>query len=443
MKIKIALIVALIFFSNQLFSQNVSQTVRKQSYRINLKNRIICYKESKDRISEKEFHKLIMANPRLVLEPVIDEYGTVEVFLVDTLRTDNKFRLDLSKRVKEGERFPPFYMKSITNKFIDSRKLNDKLILIRFDLPFMQPYNKGSNRSDFGELVAELQEIANIEAIIITESTRKEVSLEIGGSGNSYSAEIVPNGKYFSHRYLVVQFPSMILVGKNGRLISYYDNNDFVRLKSDIKKLKLASDRQHYDLRIPSRFICSNWHGMMYEDDRLSLQVGNNNYSLSNSGLLEINNKIEIQLLPEQYYMDDGASLLEDDDAIYVFLEYSVGDGGSSVLKKVNVSEAKVEWEVPILGFNMGLPVIDQNFAYVTAIGSIGKINLDLGKYEWKHNRLYDNKKSSFNHFDTILIHKNQVTFISTNRSPKNRGKTVVDKIVVDKRSGEILEIIK
>ncbi|MGZ2372055.1 hypothetical protein ACXR6G_19965 [Ancylomarina sp. YFZ004] len=225
------LLIALFFLSNYTFSQTRGVT-SKSIIDFNK----VYNKHTGEKISKSEFHNLHKANPNIVLEQVIDKYGEIESRLVDPFRKDSFQTRDISKRAQNGESFPPFVMKSITNRTLKSEELNDRYILIQFQLSFLKPFFNKKTLNEFNELVFELQKLVSIEGIVVTESSTKEIKEQIGES--TYKREIIPNGRNFNERYLVVDFPSMILVDKNGDLISYYKHSEIDKVISVIKKLK-------------------------------------------------------------------------------------------------------------------------------------------------------------------------------------------------------------
>jgi hypothetical protein len=78
---------------------------------------------------------------------------------------------------------------------------------------------------------------------------------------------------------------------------------------------------------------------------------------------------------------------------------------------------------------------IEDNYAYITAIGFVSKLDLRLGKYIWKHTDLYQ-KNAAFDFFDRPKIQGRKVIF----RGVSSDGKAPIN-IVVDKISGKIIAI--
>ncbi len=231
MKKYTVLLIALFFLSNHTFSQR-----RGITHKSTIDFSKVYNKLTGKLVSESEFLNLLKSNPNIVLESVIDKYGKVESLIVDPLRKDSFKTRDISKRVQNGESFPPFVMKSITNRTLKSEELNDRYILIQFQLSFLKPFFNDKALNEFNELVLELQKLVSIEGIVVTVSSAEEIKEQIGES--TYKQEIIPNGRNFNKRYLVVDFPSMVLVDKKGNLISYYGHNEIDKLISVINKLR-------------------------------------------------------------------------------------------------------------------------------------------------------------------------------------------------------------
>ncbi len=80
-------------------------------------------------------------------------------------------------------------------------------------------------------------------------------------------------------------------------------------------------------------------------------------------------------------------------------------------------------------GFNLGQPVIVGNMAYLSTIGSVGKIDLNTGKYVWKFDNLYENGK--YNNFYEPVFHEGDLVLFSDGQN----------SILINDRKGEILKM--
>ena len=119
-------------------------------------------------------------------------------------------------------------------------------------------------------------------------------------------------------------------------------------------------------------------------------------------------------------------------DTLFIFYTETDQDGATSRFEKINLTSRQRILTAEIYGFNLGLPYLIDNFAYVTTIGVAGKLNLDNGQYVYQYSDLYDHKKYSFNSFDTIIFKDNLTIFLS-----KNRNGNRVDSLIVNEKTGD------
>ena len=230
MRISLVLWVVLLSAVNAMYSQSMGV-----SYQNVFDVNRVYDKASGKHINADKVQRIIRDNPNIVFEQVIDKYGNIESRLLDTLKLSRKGNRDISKRVQKGEPFPPFVMKSLSNRILDSEKLKGGIILIQFQLMFREPFLKIKTIEEFEELVSEFRKTMDLEAIILTDSSKSEILENIDTS--KYISEFVPDGRNFNEKYLVVSFPSIVLIDTYGNLVSYYDPDEIDKLKLDIGKL--------------------------------------------------------------------------------------------------------------------------------------------------------------------------------------------------------------
>ena len=118
-------------------------------------------------------------------------------------------------------------------------------------------------------------------------------------------------------------------------------------------------------------------------------------------------------------------------DTLFIFYTETDNEGATSRLEKIDLKMRKSIWQTEIYAFNLGIPYIIDNFAYVTTTGTVGKIDLVSGKYIFQFRDLYDNKKSSFNSFDSIIFKDSSAIFLS-----KNRNDNRIDSVIVNEKAG-------
>ena len=129
-------------------------------------------------------------------------------------------------------------------------------------------------------------------------------------------------------------------------------------------------------------------------------------------------------------------------DGIVLLYEINLGDGGAASIVKLNRQTLRTRWRQRIPAFNVGRALAEGDYAYVTGIGFIGKVNLILGTYVWQHDDLYRGEDKApqtrcchFNSFETPRIEGNAVLFEETPEYYLNN----LQSIRVDKESGRIL----
>lgn len=73
---------------------------------------------------------------------------------------------------------------------------------------------------------------------------------------------------------------------------------------------------------------------------------------------------------------------------VLLLLEVSNGAYGVGFLARVGGTVPDIKWKQSIPGFNIGKGLIEGDFAYVTALHFVGKVDLRSGSYAWHHGDL-------------------------------------------------------
>ncbi len=121
---------------------------------------------------------------------------------------------------------------------------------------------------------------------------------------------------------------------------------------------------------------------------------------------------------------------------LILLCELSDGESGAGLIFSFNGTNLKQKWQANIGGFNVGQGLIENNFAYLTAIGFVAKINLATGKYIWKHDNLYNN--GAFNSFDMPELDGSNVIFTESKGTEENSPNI----IAVNKSTGKIVRTV-
>jgi hypothetical protein len=227
MKKLISLFLLTIIYTNT-FSQFVT------TRRINTSVDKIYHKQTGKQLSEKEINEIIQEYPQTSFDLAINKYGEIDHYEYDPNKIKSGTNKDISARPKSGEAFPPFSMKSIENKILDSEKISGKNILLHFQLDFNKPFFFDQALKDANELINELPNKAELISIVLSNGSKKDILKEIDTS--IYNMDFVSDGQNFSLKYRVLNYPSFILINKKGQLVSYYDADELDKVKAYLLK---------------------------------------------------------------------------------------------------------------------------------------------------------------------------------------------------------------
>ena len=115
-----------------------------------------------------------------------------------------------------------------------------------------------------------------------------------------------------------------------------------------------------------------------------------------------------------------------------LLIEVSNGAYGAGFLVRIGGAIPDIKWKQAIPGINLGKGLLEGDFAYVTAMRFVAKLNLRSGGYAWQHEDLA--RGGSFDAFDAPRLAGNTVLFPT--RSPAGERALTV---TADKQSGRIL----
>ena len=140
-------------------------------------------------------------------------------------------------------------------------------------------------------------------------------------------------------------------------------------------------------------------------------------------------------------YLDAQIQYADYRGDVLLICETSDSEYGIGFITRLDGRTLKMKWKRTIPGFNLGQGLLESNHAYVTAIGFVGKVNLETGTYAWKRNELYKNSQQTgrysdddFNSFELPKLEGEAVLFTEqdTYRNPPQTLK-------VNKRTGKII----
>jgi hypothetical protein len=108
---------------------------------------------------------------------------------------------------------------------------------------------------------------------------------------------------------------------------------------------------------------------------------------------------------------------------------------GAGFIVRVDGRTLKMKWKRALTGFNVGPGLVDGKYAYVTAMGFVGKVDLETGVYVWRHRDLYERSKHAFSIF---VLPEVQGSLVIFKEAPDHLRKKVAI-IKIERVSGRIV----
>jgi len=185
--------------------------------------------------------------------------------------------------------------------------------------------------------------------------------------------------------------------------------------------------------------------GKYYDFEKWSFSIGTDKYEITNKGrgkrISGKNRVTKFRLSLEGSEIIDGTIYFAEykNDVLLLYETYE-GGYGMGYIVCLNASNLRLKWRAFVYGFNVGQGLIENKFAYLTAIGFIGKVDLGTGKYVWKHEDLYRkyDESGAFNSFLTPEIKDDIVIF----KEDDDLNKGFDHQIQVNKSSGKIIRVL-
>lgn len=132
------------------------------------------------------------------------------------------------------------------------------------------------------------------------------------------------------------------------------------------------------------------------------------------------------------YYVQHKGDLL-------LLCEIESGGYGAGFISRFDGRTMRRKWNVTIPAFNISNGVIENNSVYLGAVGYASKLNLDSGKFVWKHDNFYRKYREdgAFNLFDPPRIVGNEVIYVE-NQSMYNKAPNVIR---FNKNNGRVTKV--
>lgn len=131
-------------------------------------------------------------------------------------------------------------------------------------------------------------------------------------------------------------------------------------------------------------------------------------------------------------------------DPLFVY-ECGDFDGGIGHVVRLDKVSLAVEWRADIPGFNVMEPLLHGPFLYVTAIGTVGKIDVRTGVYVWQIKGLYrlvrtgQESHGAYNAFDKPILKGRTVIFPESSIDVEKGQAASLLKLIVDDRTGTVI----
>lgn len=120
---------------------------------------------------------------------------------------------------------------------------------------------------------------------------------------------------------------------------------------------------------------------------------------------------------------------------LIVTYQMNNGEEGASKTAAFTKKGLAQVWSLNLRGFNLSKPVIEDETMYVSTIGFVAKIDLKAGKFNWKHEDLYETRK--LNAVDSITRNGDVIEFKGENHTHAGTEPVIVN---VDDRTGKIIQ---
>ncbi len=184
--------------------------------------------------------------------------------------------------------------------------------------------------------------------------------------------------------------------------------------------------------------------GKYYDFEKWEFLIGGDKYEITNKGQgkrTDGRNRVtKFRLSLEGAETLEGVYFAEYKNDLLLMSGLDFGGEAAGFIVRLDGKTLKVVWRKHIPAFNIARGLVENGFAYLAAIGFAAKINLDTGKYIWKHEDFYRKYKESgaFNIFEvpkiegsTIIYTENDIYSGQPNiiKFNKNTGKVIEVKV--------------
>jgi hypothetical protein len=130
-------------------------------------------------------------------------------------------------------------------------------------------------------------------------------------------------------------------------------------------------------------------------------------------------------------------SFIEYQSDLLLITKCNFGDGGFTRVLRLDGEDLRVLWSVHISAFNPSRGLVEESSVYLSAIGFVGKLDLENGNLLWQHDNLYERATGCFNSFNSPELIGSMVVF--TESSHRRHSEDERRQIRVDRKTGEVI----
>ncbi len=182
----------------------------------------------------------------------------------------------------------------------------------------------------------------------------------------------------------------------------------------------------------------------IYDFEKWSFSIGKQRYEIKNNGqgkrIIGKNRITKFRLrLDKDEILESVIYFAKYKNDLILICETSIFDGGAGFVIRLDGKTLKAKWRKHIPGFNVAKGLIEGKSAYLAAIGFAAKINLENGKFIWKHANFYRkyDEEGAFNIFEVPKIKENIITY-TENQEDYHRPPNIIK---FNKNSGKVIEV--
>ena len=198
----------------------------------------VYHKLTGEKISEKQFRKIVQENPNFYMEEEYDREGFISKYIYDPNVKSNFRKYSFSDRPQVGTVFPEFLFTTMDGRKLGSSQLFGKYIIILFighsdhGLPGFDMYNM-PNVMELNERIQKFKYKENIVSFIVFSDDTKLVNKKFTLKDHNFN--LVANGDNFQKKYKLNRTPVTLILDKEFKVLDWYNYSEDIELETILK----------------------------------------------------------------------------------------------------------------------------------------------------------------------------------------------------------------